>query len=210
MPRGRNQRPTNVEYYRRNREQELFRVKARQAGTRDMLREWRAVPCADCGKRYEPHQMDFDHRDPSAKRFNLMTGRAMLMSTAKLRDEAAKCDVVCVNCHRIRTQALWIGRQRKGKYTTPAGWRRMVAWQDRRDLVDRLRDQPCADCNERLPITAMEFDHRDPATKSFTISRMLTHASLDEIRIEAAKCDVVCANCHRMRTYRRRHPLERE
>ena len=62
MPRVRNQRPTNVDYYRRNREQEPFRVKARQAGTRDMLREWREVPCEDCGKRYEPHQMDFDQR----------------------------------------------------------------------------------------------------------------------------------------------------
>ena len=102
MPRVRNQRPTNVDYYRRNREQELFRVKVRQAGTREMLREWRDVPCTDCGERYEPHQMDFDHRDPSIKLFNLTAGRAALMSTAKLRAEAAKCDIVCANCHRLR------------------------------------------------------------------------------------------------------------
>ncbi len=95
MVRVRNQRPTNVDYYRRNREQEIFRVRARQAGTTEMLREWRRVPCAACGGRFEPHQMDFDHRDPATKLFNLMTGRAMLMSTAKLRAEAEKCDVVC-------------------------------------------------------------------------------------------------------------------
>ena len=50
--------------------------------------------------------MDFDHRDPSTKLFNLMTGRAMLMSDQKLMAEVAKCDVVCANCHRIRTKRL--------------------------------------------------------------------------------------------------------
>jgi hypothetical protein len=210
MARVRNQRPTNVDYYRRNREQELFRVKARQAGTRDMLREWREVPCADCGNRYEPHQMDFDHRDPSAKCFNLTAGRAALRSRERLRDEAAKCDVVCVNCHRIRTQSLWNGRPRKGKYTTPAGWRRMVLWQQRRDFIDSLRARPCADCKNGFPTVVMEFDHRDPGTKSYTVSRMVMFATFDEIRTEAAKCDIVCANCHRMRTYRQRHTLERE
>ena len=93
----------NVSYYWRNREAELFRVKVRQYGTTEMLREWRDVPCFDCGGRFEPYQMDFDHRDPSTKLFNLTAGRAMLMSTEKLRAEAAKCDVVCANCHRRRT-----------------------------------------------------------------------------------------------------------
>ena len=100
-PRIRNQRPTNVSYYWRNREAEIFRVRVRQAGTVEMLREWRDVPCADCGRRFEPYQMDFDHRDPATKLFNLMTGRASLMSDEKLLAEVAKCDIVCANCHRM-------------------------------------------------------------------------------------------------------------
>ena len=207
MPRVRNQRPTNVDYYRRNREQEIFRVRARQAGTTEMLREWRQVPCADCGGCFEPHQMDFDHRDPATKLFNLMTGRAMLMSTTKLRAEAAKCDVVCVNCHRLRTQALWIGRPRKGDYSMPSQARRAALWKVQSDLLAALRDVPCADCGGRFPKAAMDFDHRDPAAKKYTVSRMLLRASTDEILVEAAKCDVVCANCHRMRTFRRREAV---
>jgi len=57
----------------------------------------------DCGGRFEPHQMDFDHRDPSTKSFGLTKGRVMLMATAKVPAEVAKCDVVCANCHRMRT-----------------------------------------------------------------------------------------------------------
>jgi hypothetical protein len=50
----------------------------------------------------------------------------------------------------------------------------------------------------------MEFDHRDPATKRAGVSRMLGHAGLDRILAEVAQCDIVCVNCHRNRTYRRR------
>jgi hypothetical protein len=50
----------------------------------------------------------------------------------------------------------------------------------------------------------MEFDHPDAATKTAAVSRMLGHAGLARILDEAAKCDIVCANCHRERTFRRR------
>lgn len=204
MARVRNQRPTNVDYYRRNRAQELFRVRVRQAGTTEMLRELRQVPCADCGGRFEPHQMDFDHRDPATKSFNLMTGRAMLMSTPRLLAEVAKCDVVCANCHRLRTQARRLAVPRKGDYTTPSQARKAALWKVQSELLASLRDVPCADCGATLPKAAMDFDHRDPATKRHTVSRMLLRATTHEILIEAAKCDIVCANCHRMRTYLRR------
>lgn len=49
----------------------------------------------------------------------------------------------------------------------------------------------------------MDFDHRDPATKQYTVSRMVGRAGTDAILVEVAKCDIVCANCHRVRTWRR-------
>jgi hypothetical protein len=58
----------------------------------------------------------------------------------------------------------------------------------------------------------MEFDHRDASAKTQGVTRMVGRASLQRIMDEVAKCDVVCANCHRMRTFRRRGAalLERE
>jgi hypothetical protein len=154
--------------------------------------------------------MDFDHRDPSNKLFNLMTGRAQLMSTAKLRAEAAKCDVVCANCHRLRTQASWNGRVRRGEYKSPSAARRAALWKVRADLLEELRNVPCADCGGTFPKAALDFDHRDPSDKKHAVSRMLFRTSIEEILREAAKCDVVCANCHRMRTFRRRESAHSE
>src|SRR5262245_17487466 len=204
MPRIRNQRPTNVDYYRRNREQELFRVKARQAGTREMLRELRDVPCTDCGQRFEPHQMDFDHRDPETKQFNLMASHAAVKSTAALRAEAAKCDIVCANCHSIRTQRMrpLFRRRAPGKSTRLQQKRRI--WREHIRLLNELRSVPCADCGETFPPFVLEFDHRDAVTKLQCVTQMVGRAGFDRIAAEAAKCDIVCANCHRMRTYLRR------
>ena len=46
----------------------------------------------------------------------------------------------------------------------------------------------------------MDFDHRLGEVKSFVISYAPGRHSLEAITAEIAKCDVVCANCHRLRT----------
>ncbi len=50
----------------------------------------------------------------------------------------------------------------------------------------------------------MDFDHRDPGTKRQAVTRMIGRAGTDAILKEVDKCDIVCANCHRDRTKRRR------
>lgn len=65
------------------------------------------------------------------------------------------------------------------------------------------------DCGIKYPHYVMEFDHRNPDTKVMCISAMVTHTSLDRVKAEIAKCDIVCANCHRARTWIRKqydHP----
>lgn len=46
---------------------------------------------------------DFDHRDPSEKLFAISTNYKGV-SVASLIKEMNKCDLVCANCHRHRTQ----------------------------------------------------------------------------------------------------------
>lgn len=56
---------------------------------------------------------------------------------------------------------------------------------------------PCVDCGEADP-RCLEFDHRDRASKSSTIAKMIQNgASVVKIDSEILKCDVRCANCHR-------------
>ncbi len=58
------------------------------------------VPCVDCGKQYPACAMDFDH-----VRGEKVSGISQMQNWPhfKLKEEIAKCEVVCSNCHRIRT-----------------------------------------------------------------------------------------------------------
>lgn len=59
-------------------------------------------PCADCGHTFPPKVMDFDHRPGTVKKGNL-ANISLFSSVALALREIAKCDLVCSNCHRIRT-----------------------------------------------------------------------------------------------------------
>lgn len=77
-------------------------------------------------------------------------------------------------------------------------------------LIDELKDKPCTDCNQRFHPVAMDFDHLIPSQKKFTISKFLrrkrlTEKSRAELLAEISKCELVCACCHRVRTYVRLH-----
>ena len=67
-----------------------------------------------------------------------------------------------------------------------------------------LAANPCVDCGEKDPVV-LEFDHRDPSQKSFSIGEAGHRTWCWElIEAEIAKCEVRCANCHRRRTARQR------
>jgi formate-dependent nitrite reductase cytochrome c552 subunit len=148
--------------------------------------------------------MDFDHRDGTTKAFRLTSGGAALRPTAALLAEVAKCDIVCANCHRIRTQARHAaaGSADAGRDEGSNAKRRR--WRHHGQLLDDLRGVPCADCGDRFPPCAMDFDHRDPRTKRSAVTRMVGRAGVPRILEEVSKCDIVCANCHRLRTFQRR------
>ena len=77
---------------------------------------------------------------------------------------------------------------------------------DRRDnrqlLIDQMKAVPCADCGGTFPPVCMDFDHLDGSAKDFNIGSSTTTA-LRKVLAEIAKCEVVCANCHRLRTVER-------
>ena len=62
-------------------------------------------------------------------------------------------------------------------------------------------NRPCSDCGGTFHPVAMDFDHRPGAPKTKSISNMVNHHRLrSEILREIAKCELVCSNCHRIRT----------
>jgi hypothetical protein len=61
----------------------------------------------------------------------------------------------------------------------------------------------CMDCHkkvERDNTFVFDYDHRDPDQKTKAISEMLHQWTTDRLLHEMDKCDLICANCHRVRT----------
>ena len=86
------------QWYTNNKVAHMERVTARYRTLRAFIVEQKNVPCTDCGRRFPHYVMDFDHLED--KQFTISQSRTTI---EKLRVEIAKCEVVCANCHRIRT-----------------------------------------------------------------------------------------------------------
>lgn len=63
-------------------------------------------------------------------------------------------------------------------------------------VVDEARQAGCKKCGEKRPYV-LDFHHCDGDEKIATINRMIKSSSVETLRKELEKCDVLCANCHR-------------
>lgn len=95
------------DWYLRNRDKVLENQKAVNKSLREAKRSYireikDSTPCADCGVSYPYYVMDFDHlRDKSMNIAEMWQS----CSWKAIKEEIAKCEIVCSNCHRIRTHA---------------------------------------------------------------------------------------------------------
>ncbi len=70
-------------------------------------------------------------------------------------------------------------------------------------INEMRRSTPCADCGTCWPHYVMDFDHvGDDKTKGVMVM-VNQDVSWNRIEEEIAKCELVCANCHRERTCQR-------
>jgi len=67
--------------------------------------------------------------------------------------------------------------------------------------IRKAKSAPCLDCDGLYPYFVMDFDHREPSVKVMGVAQLVNYGSLDRVKEEIAKCDLVCANCHRIRTH---------
>jgi hypothetical protein len=79
-------------------------------------------------------------------------------------------------------------------------WRRQE-----REKISEIKRVPCMDCGLNWPPYVMHFDHL--YDKEFDIADKVGRWSWTRILQEISKCDIVCGNCHAIRTYNRRAAL---
>jgi len=90
-------------HYQRNKARRQEQNKRRQAEFLAWYTQLKVgEPCADCGLEFHPVAMHWDHLPEFEKEADL-GNLAKSGSRARVLDEIAKCELVCANCHAIRT-----------------------------------------------------------------------------------------------------------
>ncbi len=72
-----------------------------------LIAKYEGTPCMDCGGVFAWCAMDFDHRPGTVKELKIGavgSKKAIPKRIAQIEKEITKCDIVCSNCHRVRTQ----------------------------------------------------------------------------------------------------------
>ena len=73
-------------------------------------------------------------------------------------------------------------------------------------IIDEAKAGGCVDCGLIMPehLEVFDFDHTS-GDKIKNVSAWLTTGTEEDLRAEIARCEVVCANCHRIRSASRPH-----
>ena len=119
------------------------------------------------------------------------------------RNKARKdgLNTICKWCSRERSKQYYQENKEKHKAITKARRRRITSEYKQR-LREILESSECADCRIEN-ILVLEFDHVR-GKKRGNVTTMLNYGcSWETILEEIEKCEIVCANCHRIRTYSR-------
>lgn len=107
------QKEASRRWYLKNRETHMRRVMERSAALRKEVYDYKEMnPCQDCGKKYPHPVMEFDHvRGEKVSNVGDILNRNH--SRAQMWTEIDKCDLVCANCHRLRTHSRMKAKKKK-------------------------------------------------------------------------------------------------
>lgn len=114
----------------------------------------------------------------------------------KANKKNSQCKICCESNrkskeHYEKYKEAYLDRNKKRK--------EVLLTENRINLIEYLKTHHCVDCGESNPIM-LEFDHLKREDKKYEISKMMSDYKWDQILLEISKCEVVCANHHKLRT----------
>jgi hypothetical protein len=150
---------------------------------RPVVRRPKSLICAACGREFLAKMViDGNVRSLYRRKFCLECSPFGAHNTSK--------DVAVVSSDDpIRARR----ERRRAQYRRALTKRRRTR---KRQLVEEFGGM-CIECGYSRCLEALQFHHRDAATKAFSLGNF--SGSLSVLRGEAEKCDLLCANCHRLR-----------
>lgn len=147
------------------------------------------IPCADCGKIYEPACMDYDHIKANKIK---SIARMVMDNTPKemILKEIEKCELVCCLCHNKRTYKRQT-RADESKLSDTV--------KNNREIIKNAKQNKCYSCGIQRDECNMQFDHTESSIKFKNISQLQNYKTETLLR-EIEKCNVICALCHRRKS----------
>lgn len=113
------------------------------------------------------------------------------------KDGTVALQTYCRECNKIRSRKYYLDN-RESHIKVIAARKNKSRQQTHNYICNYLSQHPCKDCGE-TNILVLEFDHQKD--KKDNISTLVqNNNSLKRIKEEIAKCEVVCSNCHKIRT----------
>ena len=105
---------------------------------------------------------------------------------------------ICKTCRR-----RYGTRRYRAKKSLIEGQKKLRRDELRAWYVAQKNGKPCTDCGGYFDPVAMQWDHLPGSSKRGHVSELLRHGSRQALEVELAKCQLVCANCHAVRTFLR-------
>ena len=126
-----------------------------------------------------------------------------LCNKCKTREVRAANQYTCASCHNEYQKDYY---KRNPKSIDSSNERRKLKI---RSIIVEEKNKPCMDCGGSYPYYVMDFDHvRGEKKFNLSIAAQKIY-SLKKIQDEISKCEVVCANCHRERTFKRQKNFQK-
>ncbi len=109
-----------------------------------------------------------------------------------LQSECRECSKKKSKEYYLKNKTKMVGQINQSRVERLAKYRQL--------FFDLLKTSSCIDCGIDNPVV-LDFDHKNTDEKVHEVSKMLHDGySWDNILLEISKCDVRCANCHRIKT----------
>jgi hypothetical protein len=148
--------------------------------------KYKGGECEKCGYKKYAGALEFHHRDEKEKDIKVFRRLRSTKLNDILKNELDKCDILCVNCHRemhfekeIINKNIISGRKLKKECVMYKGGE-------------------CEKCKYKKCFGALEFHHRNPKEKDFSICKKYGCKKMsNRIKKELDKCEILCGNCHR-------------
>lgn len=166
--------------------------------------------CEKCGKNpLRPEDLQFAHHNRTRK-YRTKNGKAInitrLGSIEKVKQELPEGKWVCDECgdadtRRENEENKSTSRSAESKRRDNMIWQQFVN-------KEKLRRGKCHDCGKVVTednVRIFDFDHRDPKSKLAAVGTLVNRqVPFAVIRAEWHKCDMVCGDCHVLRTKSRK------